>query len=262
MNELDRLKNKIRQCDAAVLEALLERNKGIEEITLYKKEHGLPFFQREQEMEIQKWLKSETMGKAYKQEIEDVFFSIYKGAKKIQAERLLDQNIFLIGFMGCGKSTVADFLNRELSMEVIEMDQIIAKREGMSISDIFEVHGEAYFRELETKLLKEMESRSRVVVSCGGGTPMRECNVAEMKKSGCTVLLTACPETVLQRTKDNHDRPLLEKNKNVEFIAELMEKRREKYEAAADIIIETDGKNKKEICEELVRKVIAWSERR
>ena len=93
-------------------------------------------------------------------------------------------------------------------------------------------------------------------------TPMRDCNVAEMKKSGCTVLLTACPETILQRTKDDHDRPLLEKNKSIEFIAELMEKRREKYEAAADIIIETDGKNKKEICEELVRKVIAWSERR
>ena len=99
-------------------------------------------------MGIQKWLKSETVGKPHKQEVEDVFFSIYKGAKKIQAEKLLDQNIFLIGFMGCGKSTVADFLNRELSMEVIEMDQIIAKREGMSISDIFEVHGEAYFREL------------------------------------------------------------------------------------------------------------------
>ena len=255
MNELDRLKSKIRQCDATILEALLERNKGIEEITLYKKEHGLPFFQREQEMGIQKWLKSETVGKPHKQEVEDVFFSIYKGAKKIEAEKLLDQSIFLIGFMGCGKSTVADFLNRELSMEVIEMDQIIAKREGMSISDIFEVHGEAYFRELETKLLKE-------VVSCGGGVAMRDCNVAEMKKSGCTVLLTACPETILQRTKDDHDRPLLEKNKSIEFIAEFMEKRREKYEAAADIIIETDGKNKKEICEELVRKVIAWSERR
>ena len=158
--------------------------------------------------------------------------------------------------------SVADFLNRELSMEVIEMDQIIAKREGMSISDIFEVHGEAYFRELETKLLKEVGSCSRVVVSCGGGVAMRDCNVAEMKKSGCTVLLTACPETILQRTKDDHDRPLLEKNKSIEFIAELMEKRREKYEAAADIIIETDGKSKKEICEELVRKVIAWSERR
>lgn len=103
MKRTGKLKNEIRQCDAAILEALLERNKGIEEITLYKKEHGLPFFQREQEMGIQKWLKSETMGKPHKQEVEDVFFSIYKGAKKIQAEKLLDQNIFLIGFMGLWK---------------------------------------------------------------------------------------------------------------------------------------------------------------
>ena len=260
MNELDRLKNKIRQCDAAVLEALLERNKGIEEITLYKKEHGLPFFQREQEMEIQKWLKSETMGKAHKQEIEDVFFSIYKGAKKIQAEKLLDQNIFLIGFMGCGKSTVADFLNRELSMEVIEMDQIIAKREGMSISDIFEVHGEQYFRDLETNLLIEMQSRKNVVISCGGGTPLRECNVVEMKKNGRVVLLTASPETIFDRVKDSHDRPVIENNKNVPFIADLMEKRRAKYEAAADIIINTDGKSLIEVCEELVQQLLAMDE--
>ena len=257
MNELDRLKSKIRQCDATILEALLERNKGIEEITLYKKEHGLPFFQREQEMGIQKWLKSETVGKPHKQEVEDVFFSIYKGAKKIQAEKLLDQNIFLIGFMGCGKSTVADFLNRELSMEVIEMDQIIAQRQGMSISDIFETYGEQYFRDLETNLLIEMQSRSNVVISCGGGTPMRECNVVEMKKNGRVVLLTAKPETILDRVKNNHDRPLIENNKTVPFIADLMEKRRAKYEAAADIIIETDGKNELEICEELVKKLRA-----
>mgnify|MGYP002538881174 CR=1 FL=1 len=261
MNELDRLKSKIRQCDATILEALLERNEGIEEITLYKKEHGLPFFQREQEMGIQKWLKSETMGKAHKQEIEDVFFSIYKGAKKIQAEKLLDQNIFLIGFMGCGKSTVADFLNRELSMEVIEMDQIIAERQGMSISDIFETYGEQYFRDLETNLLIEMQSRSNVVISCGGGTPMRECNVIEMKKNGRVVLLTAKPETILDRVKDNHDRPLIENNKTVPFIADLMEKRRAKYEAAADIIIETDGKNELEICEELVHRLRTMDEK-
>lgn len=262
MEELELLKKKIRQCDAEILEALLARNELTEKITECKKKQGLPFFQREQEIGLQNWLKKELADKPHKKEVEDVFFSVYKGAKRIQTEKLLSQNIFLIGFMGCGKSTVADFLNRELGMEVMEMDQIIAQREGMSISDIFEVHGEAYFRDLETNLLREMGARSRVVVSCGGGTPMRECNVAEMKKSGCTVLLTARPETVLERTKDNHDRPLLEKNKSVEFIAELMEKRRDKYEAAADVIIETDGKNKKEICEELVRRVGEWEERK
>ena len=81
---------------------------------------------------------------------------------------------------------------------------------------------------------------------------MRDVNVAEMKKNGKVILLSATPETIYERVKDNHDRPLLENNKNVEFIQQLMEKRREKYEAAADIIIQTDGKTTYEICEELI----------
>ena len=165
----------------------------------------------------------------------------------------MDQfNIFLIGFMGTGKTTIANCLSRKLDRKVVEMDQIISERAGMSISDIFETYGEEYFRELETNLLIEMQSQSNVVVSCGGGVPMRERNVAEMKKNGRVVLLTAKPETILERVKDNHDRPLLENNKNVSFIADLLEKRRAKYEAAADIVVETDGKSELEICEELI----------
>ena len=77
-----------------------------------------------------------------------------------------------------------------------------------------------------------------------------------MKKNGRVVLLTAKPETILERVKDSHDRPLIENNKSVEFIEELMLKRREKYVAAADIIIETDGKSELEICEELVNSLL------
>ena len=154
--------------------------------------------------------------------------------------------------MGAGKSTISDYLKNVLAMDVVEMDQCIVERQGMSISDIFETYGEEYFRELETNLLIEMQSQSNVVVSCGGGVPMRERNVVEMKKNGRVVLLTAKPETILDRVKDSHDRPLIENNKTVPFIADLMEKRREKYEAAADIIIETDGKDELQICEELI----------
>ena len=78
----------------------------------------------------------------------------------------------------------------------------------------------------------------------------------EMKKNGRVVLLTASPETILERVKDSHERPLLENNKNTEFIAGLMEARREKYQAAADIIVATDGKTELEICEELVKKLL------
>ena len=126
----------------------------------------------------------------------------------------------------------------------------------MSISDIFETYGEEYFRDAETNLLIEMQSKKNVVISCGGGVPLRERNVAEMKKNGKVVLLTAKPETILERVKDDHSRPLIENNKNVEFIGELMEKRREKYTAAADIVIVTDGKSTLEICNELVDQLL------
>ncbi len=167
----------------------------------------------------------------------------------------LDYNIVLIGFMGAGKSTVARYLSRLYGMEVVEMDELIARREGMSISDIFAVHGEQYFRDAETNLLIEMQSKTNAVISCGGGVPLRECNVVEMKKNGRVIWLTAKPETIFERVKNDHSRPLLENNKNVGFIADLMEQRREKYEAAADIVIMTDGKNKAEICEELISRL-------
>ncbi len=112
----------------------------------------------------------------------------------------------------------------------------------MSIPDIFATYGEEYFRNLETELLRELRAENGCVISCGGGVALREENVAEMKKNGRVVLLTASPETIYERVKDSNDRPLLNGNKNVEFIADLMEKRREKYEAAADVVIRTDHK--------------------
>lgn len=165
---------------------------------------------------------------------------------------MLNYNIVLIGFMGTGKSTIAKGLSRRFNMDIVEMDQLIVDREGMSISDIFANKGEEYFRNLETGLLKEMQSKSNVVISCGGGTPLRSENVAEMRKNGRVVLLTASPETIFERVKNNHDRPLLEANKNVDFIKDMLDKRNDKYMAAADIIIETDGKDREAICNEIV----------
>ena len=164
----------------------------------------------------------------------------------------LNYNIVLIGFMGTGKSTISAYLSEQFGMEAIDMDQVISEREGMPISRIFEIHGEEYFRNAETNLLKELQTKKNVVISCGGGTPLREENVVEMKKNGKVVLLTAKPETIFNRVKDNHDRPLIENNKSVEFIEELMLKRRDKYIAAADVIIETDNKDKQQICHELI----------
>ncbi len=167
-------------------------------------------------------------------------------------EQKLSKNIVLIGFMGSGKSTIARTLCNMYGLDIVEMDETIEEREGMPISQIFSTKGEPYFRELETGLLIEMQEKSGVVISCGGGVPMREQNVIEMKKNGKVFLLTASPETIYHRVKDCHNRPLLENNMSVSYISELMEKRREKYEAASDVIIHTDNKTAEEICNEIL----------
>lgn len=165
-------------------------------------------------------------------------------------------NIYLIGFMGTGKSTIAAYLNEHEGFRKAEMDEILSEKEGMSIPDIFSVRGEAYFRDRETELLKEISTSNRMVISCGGGIVLRAGNVELMKKSGIVVLLTASPETVLSRVKDDESRPLLNGRKTVPQIQEMMQKRRAGYENAADVIISTDGRTPDKICSEILERVL------
>ena len=163
------------------------------------------------------------------------------------------KHIFLIGFMGCGKSTVARRLSKQLALPRIEMDEQIVTEQGMPIAEIFEKYGEAHFRDIETDLLSRICKEEGAVVSCGGGAVLREENVALMKEAGRIVLLTATPETILERVKHNNDRPVLNGHMNVEYIAELMEKRRACYEAAADMVVATDGRSIDQICKEIMQ---------
>ena len=164
-------------------------------------------------------------------------------------------NLFLIGFMGAGKSSVSAGLGRMLGREVVEMDERIAAREGMSIPELFAQKGEPYFRACETALIKSFAQGAPRIVSCGGGVPLREENVAAMRESGTVVLLTASPEVILERVKDSDERPLLQGHKDVPYIAALMEQRRPKYEAAADITVDTSRLNIEEVCRQVLRQV-------
>ena len=156
-------------------------------------------------------------------------------------EKELDHNIFLIGFMGVGKSTIAAELQNRLGGALAEMDQMIVDRQGMSIADIFEKYGEEYFRDLETELLKDLRKSGSSIVSCGGGAVLRPENVEIMKQNGRIVLLTAKPGSIYERVRHDNARPILQGNMNVEYIAQLMEKRRECYEQCADLSVSTDG---------------------
>ncbi len=256
MNDLEMYREQLALCDDKIIDALVERNSIVEKIMAYKETYGMPILQPAQEEKQQKRLDEKLEGNKYQEEIRDVFKRIYRNSKRIQARKLFSYNIVLIGFMGAGKSTISDYLSMMFDMKLVEMDQEISERQEMSIPDIFATYGEEYFRNLETELLKELQTGRNCIISCGGGVAMREQNVIEMKKNGRVVLLTASPETIYERVKDSNDRPLLKDNNNVEYIAELMEKRREKYEAAADIVIQTDNKTILQICEELITKLM------
>ncbi|MCI6858919.1 MAG: chorismate mutase [Eubacterium sp.] len=255
MNELELLREELLSCDDRLADALIDRFVVVEKIMAYKEQNGINILQPSQEERQKYKLNQKLDGNVHKKEIDDIYERVLYNSKKIQGRKLFNYNIVLIGFMGAGKSTISAYLKNAFAMDVVEMDQVIARQQGMSISEIFETYGEEYFRNLETQLLIDMQSKQNVIISCGGGVAMRERNVKEMKKNGKVVLLTADPQTILERVKDSDERPLLNGNKNVEFISNLMEQRREKYEAAADIIIQTDGKKVLDICEEIIQKL-------
>lgn len=260
MNDLEMYREQLALCDDKLIDALAERNKIIEKIMAYKEEYGMPILQPQQEAKQKRRMEEKLAGNKYRDEIYDVYRCVLKNSKRIQARKLFDYNIVLIGFMGAGKTTVSDYLSTMFAMDIVEMDQVIADREEMSIPDIFATYGEEHFRDLETDLLVELQEKKNTVISCGGGAALRERNVAEMKKNGRVVLLTASPETIYERVKDSDDRPVLDERKNVQGISELMEERREKYEAAADIVINTDSKSVLQVCEELVQRVMEMEE--
>ena len=164
-------------------------------------------------------------------------------------------NIFLVGFMGVGKSTIAKELKKILDMNLVEMDARIVHEQGMSIKDIFEEYGENYFRDIESKLVLDIGDEGNTIVSCGGGVVLRPENVEHMRQSGKVVYLTATPESIFERVKNGNERPILNGNMNVDYIKGLMEKRKPFYEAAADIMIETDNKSIEKICQEIQSKL-------
>ena len=255
--ELACLRSIIADCDERITAALKTRMECIEGIITYKRENGLPVLQPEQEKKQLERVAAEVAGTVFEEEILQIFEGIIENSKRIQAKTLFDKNILLIGFMGAGKSTVSAKLSELLAMEIMEMDAHIQEKEGMSIKEIFAVNGEEYFRNCESNTLIELREKKHMVVSCGGGVPLREKNVELMKNSGYVVWLTATPEAIYERVKDSTERPLLNGNMNVPFIQNLMESRREKYERAADIVIDTTGKEIEEICEELLQKLSA-----
>ena len=165
---------------------------------------------------------------------------------------LRNGNLALIGFMGTGKTTVGKHLAELFGLAFAETDYLIAAEAGMSIPEIFEKYGEAHFRDLESRILKSLSEKTGCVISCGGGAVLRQENVDALRRVSRLILLTASPETILARTMQDSSRPLLRGKKSAEDIKELLSRREEAYQNAADITIDTDGMTIPELCREII----------
>ncbi len=164
------------------------------------------------------------------------------------------RNVILEGFMGSGKSTVSEILADRLSLDILDTDEAIERTEGRSISEIFEEDGEEAFRDMETELLGTIvrDHWRDMVVSLGGGLPIREDNRKLLKEAGKVIYLKVSPETAYERLKGDDTRPLLKSEDPLERIRQLQEKRSAIYDEAADIVIDTDGRTPEEVAAEII----------
>lgn len=166
-------------------------------------------------------------------------------------------SIILIGFMGAGKTTIGKILAKELNYKFLDTDEMIVSREGMSINDIFDKHGEEYFRTLETELLTELVENNveNVIFSVGGGLPIRKDNHFYLKKLGKVIYLSVTEATIRKRLAGDTQRPLLRgTNEEVENrINSMLEKRDPIYREVADIILQTDNMSVPDIVEEIIK---------
>ncbi len=160
--------------------------------------------------------------------------------------------LFLIGFMGAGKTTVARALRRLTHWPMTDLDREIEERCGMRIAEIFAEYGEEEFRRMESRLLDEVSSRGGAIVSCGGGVIKSPANIARMRERGTVIWLTASPQTILSRVRFDDSRPLLNGKKTIEDIEEMLRERRPLYETASDFSVSTDGRRAAEIASEIL----------
>jgi shikimate kinase len=151
----------------------------------------------------------------------------------------LPQNIFLIGLMGAGKTTIGRALARRMRLQFLDSDHEIEERTGVSIRTIFELEGEQGFRTRESATIADLTLREGIVLATGGGAILLESTRKHLHDRGIVIYLRARPEDLYKRTKHDRDRPLLQTDDPLAKLRALLEARHVFYENTAHIIIDT-----------------------
>lgn len=148
-------------------------------------------------------------------------------------------NIYLVGLMGSGKSTVGRILAHALQRPFFDSDEVIVERTGAAITTIFEIEGEAGFRDREARVISELCQKERIVLGTGGGAVLRESSREVLSASGFVVYLSSTPERLLARTRYDKSRPLLQTNDPLGTLQKLHQERHPIYQATAHVEIKT-----------------------
>ena len=153
---------------------------------------------------------------------------------------MMNRNIVLFGFMGCGKSTVGAELAANTGREMVDTDKLIEQSEGMSISEIFSKHGEQYFRDREHEICCQLAERERLIISAGGGALTFRRNIEALRRGCELVLIDVSPEVIYERLKYDTTRPLLQCDDKMAAIRSLYARRDAVYREAADHTVNGD----------------------
>ena len=152
-------------------------------------------------------------------------------------------NIFLVGMMGAGKTTLGRALAQRLRREFADTDRVLVERTGVPVATIFDIEGEEGFRRRESTLLAQLAERGDLVVATGGGVVLSEANRALMRERGTVVYLRARLESLWERTRHDSSRPLLATPDPRATLADLLAEREPLYREAAHIIVDTGAQS-------------------
>lgn len=152
-------------------------------------------------------------------------------------------NIYLVGLMGAGKTTIGRLLAKHLHKTFYDTDHEIERRTGVNIPLIFEVEGEAGFRKRETSIIEELSHKKNIVMATGGGAVLAEKNRDTLKQRGTVVYLKANVHELWQRTRNDKNRPLLQTADPHEKLKQLFAERDPLYTEVAALVIETEGES-------------------
>ena len=160
--------------------------------------------------------------------------------------------IVLIGFMGAGKSSVGRTLARMTGLARFDTDEVVANRFGLSISEIFETHGEAKFREAETDALRELSGKGQAIIVTGGGIILRPENIELLHELGTIFYLSADEETLFARISRRTTRPLLQTANPRETLRQLLAARLPLYRGVADVEVDTSRLKHEEVARKIL----------